>query len=330
MSALWHRRLRRKGFALSDPLQVNVFREQLNRLIDTHPKKLTNGTVVKGLAERGCVISPPYLSQLRTGARTNPSREVVDALAGFFDVPPGHFFIVSDPMKADEVRAQDARVVGRIGGSRHTRSPDPGQRPVRGFPGPSGGLGCEAASLRSAGNGPARLTRLCPTGPTTPQSRQSDSALMAPPGEAASGKARTLLLCGALVAGAVVSAFLPEQMADADISAGQRVYVSEALCDELCVAFIEKSEVRCSAQPDCASVLSDKSILVDRLGGRLSAETLPDWAPRAMDSIDKFRRTVADYDRAQCSQTLTVASTCSFIAASAEYHFQAVNLLLSS
>lgn len=89
MSALWHRRLRRKGFALSDPLQVNVFRDQLNRLIDTHPKKLTNGTVVKGLAERGCVISPPYLSQLRTGARTNPSREVVDALASFFDVPRG-------------------------------------------------------------------------------------------------------------------------------------------------------------------------------------------------------------------------------------------------
>lgn len=125
MSALWHRRLRRKGFALSD-LQVNVFREQLNRLIDTDPKKLTNGTVVKGLAERGCVISPPYLSQLRTGARTNPSREVVDALAGFFDVPPGHFFIVSDPMKADEVRAQDARVVGRIG--------DPGIRALLTLP----------------------------------------------------------------------------------------------------------------------------------------------------------------------------------------------------
>lgn len=153
---------------------------------------------------------------------------------------------------------------------------------------------------------------------------------MAPPGEAASGKSRNLLLCGALVAGAVVSAFLPEQMADADISAEQRVYVSEALCDELCVAFIEKSEVRCSAQPDCASALSDKSIVVDRLGGRLSAEMLPDWAPRAMVSIDKFRRTVADYDRAQCSQNLAVASTCSFIAASAEYHFQAVNLLLSS
>ncbi|MCT6735545.1 helix-turn-helix domain-containing protein [Rhodococcus qingshengii] len=100
---------------MSNPLQVHVFREQLNRLIDTYPNALTNRKLVKGLAERGCVISLPYLSQLRTGARTNPSHEVVDALAGFFDVPPGHFFVKSDPKNADEVRAEDARVVGRIG-----------------------------------------------------------------------------------------------------------------------------------------------------------------------------------------------------------------------
>ncbi|WP_216892084.1 helix-turn-helix domain-containing protein [Nocardia alni] len=36
----------------------------------------------------GCRISPPYLSQLRSGRRTNPSTAVINALALEFEVDP--------------------------------------------------------------------------------------------------------------------------------------------------------------------------------------------------------------------------------------------------
>jgi len=43
-------------------------------------------------AEGGVKISAPYLSQLRTGQKTNPSAAVVNALARFFHVDPKYFF----------------------------------------------------------------------------------------------------------------------------------------------------------------------------------------------------------------------------------------------
>ncbi|MGF6887489.1 transcriptional regulator with XRE-family HTH domain [Nocardia sp. GAS34] len=40
------------------------------------------------MAATGCRLSVPYLSQLRTGRRANPSVTVIDALAREFDVDP--------------------------------------------------------------------------------------------------------------------------------------------------------------------------------------------------------------------------------------------------
>lgn len=49
--------------------------------------------VCAGMRERrGVTISPAYLSQLRKGTRTNPSRPVVEALAEFFGVKPSYFY----------------------------------------------------------------------------------------------------------------------------------------------------------------------------------------------------------------------------------------------
>jgi transcriptional regulator with XRE-family HTH domain len=115
MSAMAARpKVLRREKRMSNPVQENVFRLQLNRLIDDYPMKLTNSFIVGRLAERGCVISAPYLSQLRTGVRTNPSAEVVGALADLFTVPTEYFFTDSDPKKTGEARDRDASLVERI------------------------------------------------------------------------------------------------------------------------------------------------------------------------------------------------------------------------
>lgn len=76
----------------------DVFGRQLNRLFRRAGRQLTNLAVVMALREQGCSISTPYLSQLRTGVRTNPSSSLVDALANFFDVQSDYFFdIDADP-----------------------------------------------------------------------------------------------------------------------------------------------------------------------------------------------------------------------------------------
>ncbi|MER2225366.1 MAG: transcriptional regulator, partial [Rhodococcus sp. (in: high G+C Gram-positive bacteria)] len=59
----------------------NQFNDRLNSLFETADFHVTNAMVVRGMTEFGCRISTPYLSQLRTGVRTNPSPEVVAALA---------------------------------------------------------------------------------------------------------------------------------------------------------------------------------------------------------------------------------------------------------
>ncbi|APA98832.1 Nucleoid-associated protein EspR [Nocardia seriolae] len=50
----------------------------------------TNGEVAAQLTAWGHPISKPYLSQLRSGLRTDPSRETVAALARYFRVHPTH------------------------------------------------------------------------------------------------------------------------------------------------------------------------------------------------------------------------------------------------
>ncbi len=51
----------------------------------------TNGEVAAQLTAWGHPISKPYLSQLRSGLRTDPSVETVAALARYFRVGPGYF-----------------------------------------------------------------------------------------------------------------------------------------------------------------------------------------------------------------------------------------------
>ncbi|MFQ6396120.1 helix-turn-helix domain-containing protein [Nocardia sp. KC 131] len=71
------------------------FAERLNKLFDTvHPPGRpphTSAEVAAALAVAGRPISKPYLSQLRSGQRTNPSNDTVAALAKFFKVRPDYF-----------------------------------------------------------------------------------------------------------------------------------------------------------------------------------------------------------------------------------------------
>ncbi|HSS55901.1 MAG TPA: helix-turn-helix domain-containing protein [Gaiellales bacterium] len=72
------------------------FAARLNKLFETvHPpgrKPPTNAGVAAALTEAGHSISKPYLSQLRSGQRTNPSDDTVAALAKFFKVKSDYFF----------------------------------------------------------------------------------------------------------------------------------------------------------------------------------------------------------------------------------------------
>src|SRR3712207_5528228 len=72
-----------------------------------HPRdrpEFTLEDVTNGMRERrGVSITPSYLSQLRKGQRTNPSREVLEGLADFFGVHPSYFF---DEEAAEAVAAE--------------------------------------------------------------------------------------------------------------------------------------------------------------------------------------------------------------------------------
>lgn len=54
-------------------------------------QRLTNKELSDWLAESGCEVSKTYLSQLRSGARTNPSTRLMEHLVGFFGVAPDYF-----------------------------------------------------------------------------------------------------------------------------------------------------------------------------------------------------------------------------------------------
>lgn len=92
----------------------NVFQTRLNELFAASNRRLTNVAVIAGLLEYGCRISKPYLSQLRNGDRSNPSDEVVGALANFFGVSPGYFFTI--PWNGDRhlAHAEDAAVIEQL------------------------------------------------------------------------------------------------------------------------------------------------------------------------------------------------------------------------
>jgi transcriptional regulator with XRE-family HTH domain len=71
------------------------FAERLNRLFDeVYPpgrRPYTAAEVVAGLQREGATMSTPYLSQLRSGKRTNPSPAAIADLAKFFRISPAYF-----------------------------------------------------------------------------------------------------------------------------------------------------------------------------------------------------------------------------------------------
>ncbi len=72
-----------------------TFAARLNRLFDTvYPPGRgphTSAEVIAALKAEGVTMSAPYLSQLRSGNRTNPSTATMAALANFFRIKSAYF-----------------------------------------------------------------------------------------------------------------------------------------------------------------------------------------------------------------------------------------------
>ncbi|MEH3132825.1 MAG: transcriptional regulator [Mycolicibacterium neoaurum] len=73
------------------------FAERLNRLFEVvHPPwrgPYTSREMLQELSLRGHVLSAPYLSQLRLGRRTKPSRATINVIAQFFGVRADYFLV---------------------------------------------------------------------------------------------------------------------------------------------------------------------------------------------------------------------------------------------
>lgn len=72
-----------------------AFAVRLNRLFDVvYPPGRgphSSAEVIAALKAEGITMSAPYLSQLRSGNRTNPSSATMTALANFFRIRPEFF-----------------------------------------------------------------------------------------------------------------------------------------------------------------------------------------------------------------------------------------------
>jgi transcriptional regulator with XRE-family HTH domain len=72
-----------------------TFAARLNRLFDTvYPPGRgphTSAEVIAALKAEGITMSAPYLSQLRSGNRTNPSTATMIALANYFRIKSAYF-----------------------------------------------------------------------------------------------------------------------------------------------------------------------------------------------------------------------------------------------
>lgn len=72
-----------------------TFAARLNRLFESvYPPGRgphTSAEVIAALKAEGVTMSAPYLSQLRSGNRTNPSTATMAALANFFRIKPAYF-----------------------------------------------------------------------------------------------------------------------------------------------------------------------------------------------------------------------------------------------
>ncbi|MFD0000482.1 helix-turn-helix domain-containing protein [Nocardia sp. NPDC127526] len=93
------------------------FATRLNKLFDAgapaERRPHTTAEVAAALTASGYPISKPYLSQLRSGQRTNPSDQTVAALARFFRVRPDYFFSDRYTARVDN----DLRLLTRLHGA---------------------------------------------------------------------------------------------------------------------------------------------------------------------------------------------------------------------
>lgn len=79
------------------PPAERTLAEKLDRLFRTiHPRNRAEYSyeeVAEAIRSRGGpTVSATYLWQLRKGARDNPTKKHLEAIADFFGVPPGYFF----------------------------------------------------------------------------------------------------------------------------------------------------------------------------------------------------------------------------------------------
>lgn len=71
-----------------------------------HPRgkgEYTYREVAAAIVDAGTSISPSYIWQLRAGAKDNPTKKHLEALATFFGVAPAYFF---DDVVAEQVDAE--------------------------------------------------------------------------------------------------------------------------------------------------------------------------------------------------------------------------------
>lgn len=81
---------------MTSPAEPRTLADKLNHLFRTvHPGDrgpYSNEEVASAIRESGESMSATYLWLLRRGERTNPTMRHLQALAGFFGVPPAYFF----------------------------------------------------------------------------------------------------------------------------------------------------------------------------------------------------------------------------------------------
>ncbi|MBA5224539.1 MULTISPECIES: helix-turn-helix domain-containing protein [Streptomyces] len=82
---------------MSDETERTSLAARLERLFETvHPRDrgpYTNDEVARAIAASGGpTISASYIWSLRTGKKDNPTMRHLEALAGFFRIPPSYFF----------------------------------------------------------------------------------------------------------------------------------------------------------------------------------------------------------------------------------------------
>lgn len=94
-SGLRGRRVRPLSWRVTSRPLTASFADRLNRLFDTvYPPNRgphTSAELISALKTQGVRISAPYLSQLRSGSRTNPSKETIESIAAFFRISPAYF-----------------------------------------------------------------------------------------------------------------------------------------------------------------------------------------------------------------------------------------------